>query len=70
MEFEKAIMRKSALLEMGFSEQLLDMAYRDRNQRFAWKINPTKRNSPIEFDTKGFDAWLECHKRKDRMTIH
>lgn len=70
MEFERPIMRKSALMQMGFSEQILDTAYRDRNQRFAWKINPTKQNSPIEFDTKGFGAWLEHHMTVDRMSRH
>lgn len=70
MEFEKPIMRRAALVGMGFSEEILDMAYNDKNQRFAWKINPTKKNSPIEFDTKGFGVWLERHMRTDRMSKH
>lgn len=70
MEFERPVMRKTALIKMGFSEEILDQAYRDKTQRFAWKINPTKPNSPIEFDTKGFDYWLEKHKQQDRMSRH
>jgi len=70
MEYPQAIMRKAALRRMGFSEELLDLAYRDRRQTFAWKINPAKSNSPIEYDTAGFDRWLSEHKRIDRAALH
>lgn len=69
-EYPKPIMRKAELRKMGFSEAILDMAYRDKRQRFAWKINITKSNSPIEYDTKGFDDWLKEHQRVDRAAQH
>lgn len=69
IDFPKAVMRKVELRKMGFSEEILDMAYRDRRQRFAWKINPQKANSPIEFDTNGFYTWLKSHMSVDRATL-
>lgn len=57
MEFPKPIMRMSELMEMGFPEECLLRAYRDRNQNFASKINPAKKNSPIIFDTEGLEKW-------------
>jgi hypothetical protein len=32
-------------------------AYRSKNQGFAWKLNMTKKNSPILFDTSGFEEY-------------
>ena len=55
MEFPKPIMRMSELMEMGFPEECLLRAYRDKNQTFASKINPAKSNSPIIFDTAGLE---------------
>ena len=40
MEFPKPIMRMSELVNMGFPEEYLLRAYRDKNQTFASKINP------------------------------
>ena len=57
IKFPKPIMRASELVSMGFPEEYLQMAYRDRNQTFASKINPTKKNSPIIFDTAGLGEW-------------
>ena len=57
MEYPKKVMRRTELLEMGFPEELLDRAYREKGQTFAQKINPTKRNSAIVFDTAGFERW-------------
>lgn len=57
MEYPNKMMRKKELLEMGFPEELLDRAYREKGQTFAQKINPTKRNSAIVFDTAGFERW-------------
>lgn len=57
MEFPKPIMRMSELMEMGFPEECLLRAYRDKNQTFASKINPAKSNSPIIFDTAGLEKW-------------
>ena len=57
MEFPKPIMRMSELMEMGFPEECLLRAYRDKNQTFASKINPAKSNSPIIFVTAGLEKW-------------
>ena len=38
--------------------KLLDAAFRERGQKFAYKINPGKQNSPIVFETDGFQIWL------------
>lgn len=43
--------------QLGFPKEYLMYAYRSRGQNFATKINPTKKNSPIIFDTARFDAW-------------
>ncbi len=58
MVFPQPVMRKSQLIKMGFSPKLLDAAFRERGQKFAYKINPGKQNSPIVFETDGFSAWL------------
>ena len=57
MEYPKKNMRRTELLKMGFPEELLDRAYREMGQTFAYKISPTKKNSPIMFDTAGFERW-------------
>ena len=57
MEYPKAVMKKTELEKMGFPEEFLFRAYRVRGQTFAQKLNPAKRNSPILFDTSGFDKW-------------
>lgn len=59
MMFPKALMRKGELMKLGFSEYQLDLAYRSRGQRFAHKLNPAKKNSPIVFDTEKFGKYLE-----------
>ena len=57
MEYPKAIMRKTELMAMGFPEMLLQIAYLTKGQTFAQKIDPTQKNSPIIFDTAGFEIW-------------
>ncbi len=57
MEFAKQFMRRSELIEMGFPEEMLDRAYGDAKQTFAVKMNPTKPNSPIIYDTTGLVKW-------------
>lgn len=43
---------------MGFPIPLLMEAYRDPKQNFATKVDPSKINSTIIFDTAGFDKWI------------
>lgn len=57
--FAKQRMRLSELVAAGFSKTELKVAYRSRGQRFAYKMNPTKRNSPIIFDTAGLARYFE-----------
>lgn len=57
MEYPKAVMKKTELEKMGFPEEFLFRAYRVRGQTFAQKLNPAKRNSPILFETAGFEKW-------------
>lgn len=57
MEYAKPVMKMSELKAMGFPDEFLMYAYRFKDQRFAWKMNPTKKNSPICFDTTEFDKW-------------
>lgn len=60
MQYEKPIMRLSELRDsMGFPEELLLKAYRSPEQNFASKVSPEKINSPIIFDTAGFEAWRQ-----------
>ncbi|MEI3338877.1 MAG: hypothetical protein V8R80_02095 [Eubacterium sp.] len=51
MQYPKPVMRISELVKLGFPEQMLLNAYREKGQRFA-EIAPTeKKKSPIVFDT-------------------
>ena len=58
MEYPKQIMKMSELKSLGFPQPLLMEAYRDPKQTFATKIDPSKPNSKIIFDTAGFDKWI------------
>lgn len=57
MEYPKKYMRKSELLRMGLPESMLERAYRSKGQKFAQKLNPSKLNSPIMYDTEGLERW-------------
>lgn len=57
MKYPKQVMRKNELKQMGFPEELLDRAYRQKGQTFAQKINPASKNSPIIFNTEAFERW-------------
>lgn len=57
MQYAKPVMKMSELKSMGFPEEYLMIAYRSRGQTFAWKMNPAKSNSPILFDTEGFEKF-------------
>ena len=57
MVYPKPFMRLQELCRMGLSKEFLFEAYRSKGQTFAQKINPLKSNSPIVFDTEGFEKW-------------
>ena len=52
MQYPKKVMKLTELVkEMGFPEEYLQRAYRLPTQRFAGKMNPMKKNSPIIFNS-------------------
>ena len=57
MFYPKPFMRLKELHKMGIPKEFLLEAYRTKGQTFAQKINPLKSNSPIIFDTDGFEKW-------------
>ena len=59
MDYPQPVMRLQELRRMGFSNKLLQEAYKSKGQTFAQKINPSapNGNSPIVFDTDGFEKW-------------
>lgn len=59
MKYPRQIMKISDLEQMGFPKEYLLRAYHSRGQTFATKMNPAKPNSPIIFNTEGFDQWMQ-----------
>ena len=57
MQYPSPVMRLTEMVQMGFPEEFLLIAYRTKGQDFAQKVNPTKRNSPIFFDTEKFEEY-------------
>ena len=57
MEYPKQIMKMQELSKMGFPVEFLQIAYLTKGQTFAQKMDPTKKNSPIIFETAGFEEW-------------
>ena len=60
MRYPKPIMRKSELLQMGFTEEELDYIYRMRpDLKIAWKSGNGK-NSPICYDTELLEKYRKA----------
>ena len=57
MTSPKPIMRLQELRKMGFPAEFLQIAYLTKGQTFAQKMDPTRKNSPIIFETAGFEEW-------------
>lgn len=57
MEYPKKVMRMNELKKLGFPEKMLIQASREKNQTFCWKLNASKQNSPLLFDTDGLEKW-------------
>lgn len=57
--YPKPVMRKAELVKLGYPEEWLMDAYNDKTQDFAWKIDPTKSNSPIIYDTDGLEKYRQ-----------
>lgn len=60
--YPRRIMRLNELVELGYSKEYLMKQYRRKGQTFAKKQDPTRRNSPIMFDTELF----EKHERRQQ----
>ena len=58
-EYPKPIMKKSELLAMGFPDEYLMYIYRTPGQKVAHKLNPTKKNSPLIFDTGALEQFRQ-----------
>lgn len=69
MEYPKQVMKITELTELGFPKEWLMKAYRNKSQNFAWKIDMTKRNSPIVFDTKGLEEYRLKMINAERIAI-
>ena len=70
MQYPKKVMKLTELVkEMGFPEEYLQRAYRLPTQRFAGKMNPMKKNSPIIFDTEEFEKWRLCQIETESRTM-
>ena len=57
MDYPKQVMKKGELIKMGFPEEFLLRASKEKGQTFAFKLNPLASNSPLMFDTTGFEKW-------------
>lgn len=57
VDYPKKIMKITELMDIGFPKVYLMNAYQDRNQKFAWKMDATKKNSHILFDTDGLEEY-------------
>lgn len=66
MEYENAIMSFQELRKLGFPRTYLERAYRNGKNTFAHKIDPTKKNSAILYDTAGFEKWRQGEIRAQR----
>lgn len=67
MTYAKPIMRLAELKKMGYPEEFLLNAYRNPSQAFAWKMDITKKNSPILFDTEGLEQYRLTQIKNERM---
>lgn len=57
MQYPKPVMKISELKAMGFTEEYLMYVYRNNRNAIAWKMNPTKVNSAILFDTEELEKY-------------
>lgn len=70
LEYPSQVMRLTELRDqMGFPEAMLLAAYREKGQAFAQKADPSKKNSPIIFITKGFEEWRAERQRMENRAI-
>lgn len=75
IKFDQKIMTTSELVASDHHldrDYLLEISKR-KNQKFCWKKNPTKVNSPLLWDTdelaKFFEKEKELHSKMSRATV-
>lgn len=72
MDYPKQVMKMKEMLEMGFPEEFLLRAYRSEKQTFAWKMDMTKKNSTILFDTAQFEKYrlglISIEQKANKLT--
>lgn len=66
MQYPKPVMKISELKAMGFTEEYLMYVYRNNRNAIAWKMNPTKVNSTILFDTEELEKYRKSQARCGR----
>ena len=66
MRYPKLVMRQSELLKEGFPEEFLRRAYKAGG--IAWKLDPTRANSPILYDTQALEKYRIDQMKIDNMT--
>lgn len=66
MQYKKPVMKKAELIKMGFTNEYLMSVYRTNNNAIAWKMNPTKKNSSILFDTEEFEKYRKLQAKCKR----
>lgn len=69
MKYPKPIMKKTELLKMGFPDEYLMYVYRMPGQRIAHKLNPTKKNSPLIFDTEALEEFRQKQIKTESQSI-
>ena len=67
VNYPKQIMKITELIGIGFPKEYLMNAYHSRNQTFAWKMDMTKKNSPILFDTEGLEEYRQKQMSTERL---
>lgn len=67
MEFPKAVMTISELVDFGFSTIELRRIYDEVGYPVAFKTHPSMRNSTIKFDTVALDKYIKKINTIDNM---
>ena len=70
IDYPKPVMRLGEMRDViGIPEEMLMRAYRTKGQKFAQKMDPKKRNSPIIFITEGFERWREEQQALENKAV-
>ena len=69
MQYPKAIMSLKEMKKLGFPETLLLRSRMEPGQTFAFSKNPNAKNSPILFDTEGFEKWRQKQAKNLQKSI-